>query len=388
MNIPHHFEDLHVLHENTQPVRAYYIPASRPLEDPVMHREASDRFQSLCGTWHFRLYPSPDAVEPFTDAPLTEGFQTIPVPSCWQYYTDDGQQYTNTRYPFPVDPPHVPTRNPSGAYWYTFDYHLTPEAPRAYLNFEGVDSCFYVWLNGTYVGDRQVSHSTSEFDVTDLLREGGNYLAVLVLKWCDGSYMEDQDKFRMSGIFREVYLLKRPAQGIRDYFVHPATDGTVRIDLSYFGKPETVQAELMDAQGHPVAAASGTDTLELHFDEPILWNAEHPYLYKLLLRCEGEVITEYVGLREIAVQNGVVVLNHAPFLFRGVNRHDSDPKTGFTISLDQMLKDLTVMREHNVNAIRTSHYPNDPRFTQLCDRFGFMVVGEADNESPQKKSLT
>ncbi|MBQ6527240.1 MAG: beta-galactosidase [Clostridia bacterium] len=381
MNIPNHFENLHVLHENTMPNRAYYIPASAPLADPVMHREESDRFQLLSGTWQFRLFESPDAVEPFQTGSLPDGFRPIPVPSCWQNHGYDGHQYTNTRYPFPCDPPHVPHLNPSGAYRRSFIYQKDPAAPRAYLNFEGVDSCFYVWVNGAYVGYSQVSHSTSEFDVTDFVHEGENDLAVLVLKWCDGSYMEDQDKFRMSGIFRDVYLLKRPEGGIADYFVHPSLDGQVRVDVSFRGTAVPVHAVIADADGKCVAQADGTDVLNLQIPSPVLWNPEHPYLYTMTLSCCGEVITEMVGLRTIRVHDGVVELNERPFLFRGVNRHDSDPQTGFAISLEQMLRDLTIMREHNVNSIRTSHYPNDPRFTQLCDRYGFMVVGEADNES-------
>ena len=381
MIIPQHFQNLKVLHDHTEPNRAYYIPASTPLADPVMDRTASDRMQLLSGVWQFKLYDCPDAVEDFILGDLPEGFASMPVPSCWQTQGYDVHQYTNVRYPFPVDPPHVPTENPSGAYRTDFVYHKDVSAPRAYLNFEGVDSCFYVWLNGTYVGYSQVSHSTSEFDVTDLLRDGINTLAVLVLKWCDGSYMEDQDKFRMSGIFRDVYLLNRPESGIRDYFVHPTVSGLVTIDLAFRGAPTLVKAEILDADQHIVASAEGADTLALQITSPIRWNPEQPYLYTLHLYCAGEIITEKVGLREIAVIDGVVSLNGNPILVRGVNRHDSDPVTGFTISLDQMLRDLTVMREHNINAIRTSHYPNDPRFTQLCDRYGFLVVDEADNES-------
>ena len=381
MIIPNHFENLHVLHENTMPNRAYYIPASAPMADPVMHRETSDRFQLLSGTWQFKLYESPDAVEPFQTGELPNGFRPLPVPSCWQNHGYDHHQYTNVRYPFPCDPPHVPHLNPSGAYRRTFTYQVEAAAPRAYLVFEGVDSCFYVWINGTYVGYSQVSHSTSEFDITSVVREGENDIAVLVLKWCDGSYMEDQDKFRMSGIFRDVYLLKRPEAGIADYFVHPSIDGRVTVNVTFRGASVPVHAVVTDAEGNTVAEADGTDALALKIDAPVLWNPEHPYLYTLTLACSGEVITEMVGLRSIRVHDGVVELNERPFLFRGVNRHDSDPVTGFTISLEQMLRDLTVMREHNVNAIRTSHYPNDPRFTQLCDRYGFMVIGEADNES-------
>ena len=222
MIIPKHFENLEILHENTMANRAYYIPASRPMPDLVRHREHSDRIQMLNGLWNFKYYNSVyDLEEKFyeiTGDSLLKDYDRIPVPGVWQNFGYDSHQYTNVRYPFPLDPPYVPIDNPCGAYIQDFDYQKDPKAPRAYLNFEGVDSCFYVWLNGAYIGYSQVSHSTSEFDVTDYLKEGKNRLAVLVLKWCDGSYLEDQDKFRYSGIFRDVYLLKRPSQGIFDYF--------------------------------------------------------------------------------------------------------------------------------------------------------------------------
>ncbi|MDL2302200.1 beta-galactosidase, partial [Lachnospiraceae bacterium OttesenSCG-928-D06] len=209
MIVPKHYENLSLLHENTMPERAYYIPASSKLEDLVENRESSDRFQLLNGNWKFCYYDSIyDVTEHFyEDGYDTSSFDTLPVPSCWQNYGYDVHQYTNTRYPFPIDPPFIPHENPCGAYVHTFSYTKDDKATNAYLNFEGVDSCFYVWLNGHYVGYSQVSHATSEFHVSSFLKEGMNTLAVLVLKWCDGSYFEDQDKFRMSGIFRDVYLL-------------------------------------------------------------------------------------------------------------------------------------------------------------------------------------
>ena len=217
MIVPGYYEDLKVLHKNTMPNRAYYIPASMRMDGIRM----TDRFMLLSGQWKFRYFDSIyDAKEEFfAEGYDTAEFDTVTVPGVWQNYGYDRHQYTNTRYPFPVDPPYVPQKNPCGEYVRTFTYHRDEKAPKAFLNFEGVDSCFYVWVNGIFVGYSQVSHSTSEFDVTQNLREGENTLAVLVLKWCDGSYMEDQDKFRMSGIFRDVYLLRRPEEGIFDYFV-------------------------------------------------------------------------------------------------------------------------------------------------------------------------
>lgn len=424
MIVPRHYENLKVLHENTMPNRAYYIPASRKMENLTENREQSDRFVLLSGDWKFRYYDSIyDLQEAFYEENYdTAAFDTIPVPSCWQNYGYDRHQYTNTRYPFPMDPPYVPQENPCGAYVHTFVYEKEEKAPRAYLNFEGVDSCFYVWLNGQYVGYSQVSHSTSEFDVTDVIRQGENKLAVLVLKWCDGSYFEDQDKFRMSGIFRDVYLLKRPENGIFDYFVttdlkkdavnaeQTKASANVQVRVACLGQGAEGKAALYDREGKKAAeavwgcagltptagavyddAASGAAakksdafaevTLSMTVSEPVLWNPEEPYLYTLVLECAGEVITERVGIREIRIAEGIVYLNDVKIKFRGVNRHDSDPETGFAISIEQIKKDLTLMKQHNVNAIRTSHYPNRPQFYQLCDEYGFVVIDEADNES-------
>ena len=191
MIVPRYYEDLSVLHDNTMLARAYYMPASKRMDDLVEHRELSDRMQLLNGTWKFQyfdsIYDMKDAF--YEDGYSVESFDEIAVPSVWQMAGYDTHQYTNIRYPFPFDPPYVPQDIPCGAYVHTFDYARDDAAPKAYLNFEGVDSCFYVWLNGTYVGYSQVSHMTSEFDVTDVLREGENRISVLVMKWCDGSYL-------------------------------------------------------------------------------------------------------------------------------------------------------------------------------------------------------
>ena len=387
MIVPKHYENIHVLHENTMPDRSYYIPASKVIENLEENREASDRFLLLNGMWKFKYYSS---IYELTDRFYEENFETadykqVLVPGVWQNYGYDCWQYTNIRYPFPFDPPYVPCDNPCGTYVYDFDYSACKEAPKAYLNFEGVDSCFYVWVNGQYAGYSQVSHSTSEFDVTDFLREGKNRLAVLVLKWCDGSYMEDQDKFRSSGIFRDVYILKRPENGIFDYFIKTAqsvSEAQVNIELTYFNEPVLVEAKLLDAEGALVASADTKgESIHMNIKNPVLWNAEQPYLYTLVLKSGGEVITEHVGIREISIINQVVCFNGKPIVFHGVNRHDSDSVTGPVISLEQMKKDLILMKRHNFNAIRSSHYPNVPYFYQLCDKYGFYVVDEADNES-------
>lgn len=432
MIIPHHYENLHILHEGTMPVRNYYIPASTAFDSPIAARENSDRLQSLNGTWKFRYYDSIYRLQDefYNEGYDVSGFDDIPVPSVWQMHGYDYHQYTNVRYPFAFDPPYVPKDNPCGAYVTDFDYDQNEDAPLAHLNFEGVDSCFYVWLNGRYVGYSQVSHSTSEFDITEFIRNGSNRLCVLVLKWCDGSYLEDQDKFRMSGIFRDVYILKRSESAVYDYFIKTSCDdikdptkAEVNIDFTAFtgyscgedrfsSKPETgvdkdtdsnvdIEVTILDAEGRicssgcvkrEICAQGDTNAAEikttvssssitLSIDSPVLWNAERPFLYTVIIRCAGEVITDRIGIREITIENKIVYINGMPIKFHGVNRHDSDPVTGFTISREQIIKDMSLMKQHNVNAIRTSHYPNAPYFYELCDEYGFYVIDEADIEA-------
>ncbi len=438
MIIPHYYENLHILHENTMPVRNYYIPAEKAYSTPLDARDHSDRIQFLNGTWKFRYYDSIYKLQDefYRDGYDISGFDDIPVPSVWQMHGYDYHQYTNVRYPFAFDPPYVPKDNPCGAYVTDFNYDRNASAPLAHLNFEGVDSCFYVWLNGRYVGYSQVSHSTSEFDITEFLKDGSNRLCVLVLKWCDGSYLEDQDKFRMSGIFRDVYILKRPENAVYDYFIKTSCDyikdptkAEVNIDFSAFtgyscdedqlsSKPEKsfdksvdkaaysdidIEVTILDAEGRTcssgyvkrdicppsdVNTAAGdakapvnSSNITLSIDSPVLWNAEKPYLYTVIIKCAGEVITDRIGIREITIENKVVYINGMPIKFHGVNRHDSDPVTGFTISREQIIRDMSLMKQHNVNAIRTSHYPNVPYFYELCDEYGFYVIDEADIEA-------
>ena len=387
MIVPRYYENLSVLHENTMPARAYYIPASKRMDNLVEYREESDRMQLLNGTWKFQYFNSIyDIQDSFFEKNYdTENFDEIQVPSVWQMAGYDTHQYTNIRYPFPFDPPYVPQDIPCGAYVHNFEYSRDEKASKAFLNFEGVDSCFYVWINGSYIGYSQVSHMTSEFDVTDVLQDGTNTVAVLVMKWCDGSYLEDQDKFRMSGIFRDVYILKRPKQAISDYHIKTRIEdmlAKVEIEMKFYS-PLNVKISIEDRNGAVVALGSiaeeGTAVLEIA--SPELWNTENPYLYKLILETENEVIVDHIALRKIEIKDQVIYLNGQKIKFRGVNRHDSDPVTGFTISLEQLTTDLTLMKQHNFNAIRSSHYPNAPFFYEMCDKYGFMVIDEADIEA-------
>ncbi|MBP3644956.1 MAG: beta-galactosidase [Clostridia bacterium] len=378
MNLPNYYEDIHHLHVNTLPNRAYYIPYTQKETALKAERNLSDRMLLLSGEWKFGYYKSVlDLPEDFFAAGATP--DVIPVPSVWQTQGYDMHQYTNTCYPIPFDPPYVPVDNPCGLYTRTFSWH---KADCTTLCFEGVDSCFYVWINGQFVGFSQISHSTSEFDVSAFVKEGENSITVLVLKWCVGTYFEDQDKFRMSGIFRDVYLLERSAEHLRDYFVHAelcGEGGKVRVELETVGAPVT-EYQFLDAEGNQLLYGTADDEILFDLEKVTQWNAENPYLYTLILHCGGEWIVDRVGFREICIENGVVKINGQAVKFKGVNRHDSDPVLGYAVGMEEMKRDLRIMKEHNVNAIRTSHYPNAPEFLRMCDEYGFYIIDESDIE--------
>ncbi|MGM9636881.1 MAG: glycoside hydrolase family 2 TIM barrel-domain containing protein, partial [Eubacteriales bacterium] len=254
-----------------------------------------------------------------------------------------------------------------------------------YLNFEGVDSCFYVFLNNKYVGYSQVSHMTSEFCVTPYLHAGVNEIKVLVFKWCDGSYLEDQDMWRLSGIFREVYLLYRDRTArISDLYVHTdiAYDfltADLTVDTVRVGSAETLEWRLLDQD--QTIIEQGQDKIELTVQCPKLWSDESPYLYTLLIHLGTEWIAQKIGFCKVEIRNKTVLINGKKVKAKGVNRHDSHPILGHATPYEHMVEDLMILKRHNVNTIRTSHYPNDPRFTELCDKYGFYVVDETDLET-------
>ena len=375
-------ENLQTLHVGTMPNHAYFIPHSSRESALTLRRTNSDRFLLLSSEWDFTYYDSIlDLPADFLTIPA-EG--KMPVPAVWQYHGYNSHQYTNVLFPIPFDPPYVPAENPCGLYTRRFEYRKAAGA-RQTLCFEGVDSCEYVWLNGQFVGYSQVSHSTSEFDITDFVVDGCNELKVLVLKWCDGTYFEDQDKFRMSGIFRDVYVLTRDSEHIFDYTVKTLLSDDLSkaelcVSFETVGAPE-IACQLLDAEGCVIGEGKAQDgCFTCMLDQPKLWSAESPYLYTLVICAGQEWIVDEVGVREIHVQNGVIMLNGHNIKFRGVNRHDSDPFVGPAVGEKEMLRDLQVMKLHNVNAIRTSHYPNAPEFLRMCDRYGFYIIDEADVE--------
>lgn len=382
-----YFKSPDILHIGCEKPRAYFIPYQSENAAIDDNRADSSYFISLCGDWGFKYYPS------VNDVDLTTEFdQKLTVPMSWQAALGRGYDtpnYTNVNYPFPVCPPFVPDDNPCGLYSRDFYLDEDLKGKSVYLNFEGVDSCFYVYINDTFVGYSQVSHMTSEFCVDRYVKAGVNNIKVLVLKWCDGSYLEDQDKFRFSGIFREVFLLLRDRTHIVDLYAHPRVaenykTGTLTVDVTLNGK-ERIEYSLYRSCGKLIETGiiniDKEGELDMLIASPELWSDETPNLYKLVIHCGNEYICLFLGFRRIEIKNKVFYINGKKVKAKGVNRHDSHPYLGSATPYDHMFEDLYVMKRHNVNMVRTSHYPNDPRFVGLCDKLGFYVCDETDLET-------
>ena len=359
---------------NTEPHRSYYIPFDTfdcvKTKYGIIDRASSSRFLSLDGIWQICQHAHVD------DFDVNESlYDSIPVPSCVQMHGYDQIQYLNTRYPFPVMLPHLPYDNPCWHYRRTFNLKKQKNE-RYYVNFEGVDSSFYLYINGQYKGYSQISHATSEFDITDLAVNGENTVDVLVLKWCISTYLECQDKFRFSGIYRNVYLLTRPEQHITDYKIDTAIIGCNGLLTFHNESPVAIQLAL---NGCCTAVQPGKSST-LTINNVRLWTAQEPNLYTLTLSACGEKIIESVGFREVSIDGSVFKINSKAVKLKGVNRHDFHCETAATVTVENMLQDVQLMKELNVNAVRTSHYPNSPEFYQLCDYYGLYVMDEADVE--------
>ena len=386
-NLPNYHKSTEVLHYGCEAPRAYFIPAETKQKAADINRAGSAYFKSLCGDWDFKFYKS---VADLEDPQTITDFEKLTVPMNWQVETERGYDvpnYTNVNYPYPVDPPHVPDDNPCGVYSRDFTVpSAILTAKKVYINFEGVDSCFYLYVNGNFAAYSQVSHMTSEIDITRFLVPGRNNIKVIVLKWCDGSYLEDQDMWRMSGIFREVYLLYREPVHITDVFVKPQlsadlASGEVCVELST-NVPCDVSYSFECRCGKVLAEGKAENgVISFKVDSPALWSDEIPNLYSLYLVCGAEILHFDVGFRRIEIIDKVVYINGKKVKAKGVNRHDSHPDLGHATPLDHMLNDIYIMKAHNVNMVRTSHYPNDPRFTLLCDRYGIYVCDETDIET-------
>lgn len=357
---------------NVCPPRAYYVPFSKQ-QKKCYNRENSELFESLNGVWKIQAYENVyEAEEFFKNIPEKE----ISVPSCVQYYGYDWFQYTNIIYPFPFNPPTVPEKNPCYHFSKTFSYKEDPNYKKVYFVTEGVDSCFYLYVNGKFVGFSQISHKLGEFDITPYLKSGENKIDMLVLKWGYCSYFEDQDKWRFTGIFRDVYLLKRTENHITDYKIETTVEGTDGV-VVFTPKDKcevavTLENTTLKTNGEP---------LTFRIKDAKLWSAETPYLYDLEISAGEEIIFERVGIRTSEIKDGIYLFNGKPIKFYGVNRHDFHPEKGAAVSLEDMRKDLKIMKSLNINAIRTSHYPSSPLFYQLCDEMGFYVMSESDLET-------
>ena len=391
MKVSSFHKSLSNLHVGCEKPRAYFIPFSSEMSAINDNREKSRYFTSLNGTWRFKYF---DSFEDVGDKHLSEALSManmdeIIVPMNWQMMTTrkyDKPQYSNLKYPFPIDPPYTPDENPCGLYAREFVLSENICGRELFLNFEGVDSAFYVFVNDNFIGYSQVSHCTSEFNISKYVNTGSNKIVVLVVKWSDGSYLEDQDFFRLSGIFRDVYILSRPYERIVDIHVKSVLNQNkskakliVKTCISSLCK---IEYKLISPEGKLISEGvnKGTD-FSLVIEKPKLWSDETPSLYNLILKVSDEYILIKVGIKKLYIKGGVLLFNDKPVKARGINRHDFNPRLGYTTSYFDMKNELLLLKNNNCNTIRTSHYPNDPRFLELCDELGFMVVNEADIET-------
>lgn len=435
---PPDWENEQVNARNRLPPRASFIPFVDIEQARVGDIHQSPRYHSLNGPWRFSWAPRPqDRPRSFYDPALNDSaWDTIPVPANWEMHGYGTPIYVSAGYPFKIDPPRVTSdppegytahqeRNPVGSYRRTFEVPADWRDQRIILHFAGVESAFYVWVNGHLIGYSEDSRSPAEFDITDQLVDGTNHLAVEVFRWCDGSYLEDQDMWRLSGIYRDVYLLARPGVSLRDFAVRTELDDQyedaqllIEPDIAVTGISSlegwTVEAHLFDGD-RPVLEkplredAAPIANLDYKADllvertpqrgqpkfgwlvtavkSPKLWTAETPHLYRLVLALRngsGEIVEAVgcdVGFREVAMADGEMLINGKPVKFRGVNRHEHDPILGHTMTEARMVEDIRLMKQANINAVRAAHYPNHPRWYELCDQYGLYVIDEANIET-------
>lgn len=415
------WENEQVFEVNREPMHVTLMPYASVEQARAYDRSTSPFFASLNGTWKFHWSPDP-ASRPegfFRPDFDVSGWDDIPVPSNWQLQGYGVPLYVNIRYPFAMDPPRVTSeppedfttykhRNPVGSYRRSFTVPQEWDGRQVFITFDGVNSAFYLWVNGQYVGYSEDSRLPAEFNLTSFLRPGENTLAVEVYRLSDGSYLEDQDFWRLSGIFRDVYLWSAPEVHVRDFVVQTDldetyTDATLTVEtelINYSGQQRqgTIEVQLLDASGgsvisplvqpYELAAGARTEvTFVADVDNPLKWTAETPNLYGLFLIVRDsdenvvEVVPSRVGFREVEIRNAQVLLNGKPILFKGVNRHEHDPETGQYVTRESMIRDIELMKQHNVNAVRTSHYPNVPEWYDLADEYGLYVIDEANIES-------
>lgn len=377
-----------LLHEGIKPYRNYYIPHSPDETWTMDDWSKSSRLMLLNGIWDFQLFPSyEDALNRLSDGEHLTLDQTIPVPSSWQVKGYGHNQYINTRYPIAQDSPHVPGENPTAIYRRTVELSQEDLQYQIEMVLDGVDSAFYLYVNGEEVAFSLVSHASHVVDITSRLKAGENEILLVVVKWSFGTYLEDQDKFRMSGIFRDLYLNFRPRHHIEAFRFHQTfspdlSQVDLSLDIGFEGSEDLpVTVCLRDPQGNTVLEDTWAKGKAWTIHQPVLWNAEVPALYEVVLKTSEEAITRPLGFRKIAIQDGVYYWNQVPIKLKGTNRHDSDPHTGQAISPEQLIRDLKIMKDHNLNAIRTCHYPSSPWAYDFYSKFGFYCITEADIEA-------
>lgn len=350
------YENLSKIFENREPQRAYYIPYESLEKALKGDKRLSSYYWLLNGKWRFNYYKNEDEIP----VEITK-WDKVEVPSNWQTTGYERPYYTNINYPFAVDAPYVPDDNPVGIYETDIKINKKWYERNTYIVFEGVSSCVYLYVNGEYVGYSQGSHLQAEFDITKFLKEGENVIRAKVMKWCSGSYLEDQDFFRTNGIFRDVYLLSREENCIKDIEIKADTK-----TISVFAE----DYEIYD----------GKKKIK-NFDNPILWNAEKPHLYTVVVKGKTEYIPIKIGMRDVKIsKDGELLINGQSVILKGVNHHDTHPTKGSVMSEEDIRNDLIKMKELNINTIRTSHYPPTPEFLNMCDEMGFYVIDETDIE--------
>ncbi|KAL2850181.1 glycosyl hydrolases family 2, TIM barrel domain-containing protein [Aspergillus pseudoustus] len=384
------WNDRDILHRNTLPARAHFFSYKTEHAALSFDREKSE-YRSLNGTWKFRHDRSPFEVPDWQDEDPLTTWADIAVPGMWQLQGYGRPLYSNVNYPFPVDPPNVPYLNETGSYWREFDLPSEWSGSQIRLRFEGVDSAFHVWVNGREAGYFQGSRNAAEFDITEYLQDGGNTLGVRVYQFCDGSYLERQDQWLLSGIFRDVYLVSFPRDAIVDFGTIPElddsfTEATLRTSVVVQGDAtELITVKLRGPEGSVIAEDSvqPSETSTIHVSGPalMLWSAETPILYTLSLSYKGRAIAQRVGFRRSELRDGNILINGKPVIFYGVNRHEHHPRFGRAVPYEFMRADLLLMKRNNINAVRCSHQPNDPRLYEVCDELGLYVIAEADLET-------
>lgn len=364
------FNDLEIISENREKPRSYYVPFNSDKSALTFNTKNSSRYTLLNGEWNFKYYESHLDLPNVIDEISFE--DKLPVPSCWECYGYGQIQYTNINYPHPYNPPYTCSLNPVGVY--SKKFHILENTDMRYIVFEGVSSYFELFINGKYVGMSRGSHLQAEFDITNFVKVGDNIVTVVVYTFNAESYLEDQDFFRFHGIFRDVYLLNRPTSHIRDVFIKTRENG-FDILVDFVGEKLDYNIK--------VFSPSGEEILDYeNIKKPILWSAETPNLYTILITSNGESIAFKRGIKTISTSvKGELLINGVSVKLKGVNRHDSHPKFGYTVSFDDIKNDLILMKQHNINCVRCSHYPNHPDFYRLTDELGLYVIDECDIET-------